>query len=353
MTDSSSSSVASSSRVWRFVQVSSSDSPSAWQLDSEPLALPLASNQLLIETVLVSVDPYLKIQQSRKDSWQAPQPIGIIQSSFAIGRVLESSAADIAVGAYVRTYSGWRERAVVNVSDVELLPYRRGSPIALEHFIGALGMVGRSAWFGVAHVFEPIAPGETAFVTGAAGAVGSLVVQLLKKRGCFVVGSAGSDDKCALLRSLGCDVALNYKTTPIDAQHVDALRDAFGGRPINLMFDNTGGPQFDAAIQLIAVHARIAICGQVSMYDSIDAPPLVPAFLHRLIYTRAKIQGFLQRDATEQHKRDHVANFSAWLESGELQAPFTVVRGFEQIPQAQCDMMKGANAGKMVVRLVD
>jgi NADPH-dependent curcumin reductase CurA len=340
-------------RVWRFVKVSSSNSTDAWQIDEEALALPLTANQLLIETVLVSVDPYLKIQQSRRESWQAPQPIGIVQSAFAIGRVLESTSPDIPIGAYVRTYTGWRERAVLNASDAELLPYRRGGPIALEHFIGALGMVGRSAWFGVSHVFEPIAHGETAFVTGAAGAVGSLVVQLLKKRGCFVVGSAGSDDKCALLRSLGCDVALNYKTTPIDGQHLDALRNAFGGRPINLMFDNTGGPQFDAAIQLIAVHARIAICGQVSTYDSLDAPPLVPAFLHRLIYTRAKIQGFLQRDATEQHKRDHIANFSAWLESGELQAPFTVVRGFDQIAQAQCDMMTGANSGKMVVRLID
>lgn len=335
-------------RVWRFVKVAASTSPDAWEVGAEELALPLRENQLLIETVLVSCDPYLKIQQSRKATWQAPQETATVQLSYAIGRVLESTAPAIAVGALVRTYSGWRERAVVEASDAEVLP---SSPtIALEHWLGALGMVGRSAWHGVDKVFGAIKPGETAFVTGAAGAVGILVVQLLKKRGCFVVGSAGSDAKCELLRSVGCDIALNYKTC---GDHLEALRSAFGGKPIDLFFDNTGGPQFDAAIQLIAVHARIAICGSIANYDSLDNVALVPAFLHRLIYTRAKIEGFLQRDITPQQRADHMANFSAWLQDGSLVAPLTVARGFDNIARAQADMMAGANTGKMLVRLID
>lgn len=300
--------------------------------------------------MLVSCDPYLKIQQSRKATWQAPQELGTVQLAYAIGRVIESTAASIAVGALVRTYTGWRERAVVDAADAEVLP---SSAIATEHFLGCLGMVGRSAWHGVEKVFGAIRPGETAFVTGAAGAVGVLVVQLLKKRGAFVVGSAGSDAKCDLLRSIGCDVAINYRSVAIDELHLDALRDAFGGKPIDLMFDNTGGPQFDAAIQLIAVNARIAICGSISMYDALDDVPRVPAFLHRLIYTRAKIEGFLQRDITPQQRADHLANFSAWLADGSLKAPLSVVRGFENIPQAQADMMAGAHVGKVLVRLTD
>jgi NADPH-dependent curcumin reductase CurA len=340
-----------SSRVWRFVKCSTSAKTDSWAQDTVLLALPLKAEQLLIETVLVSCDPYLQIQQSRKASWQDPQALGVVQLAFAIGRVLESTCADIAVGSLVRTYSGWCERAVVDKADAELLP--QTPDIAVEHFLGALGMVGRSAWHGVDKVFAPIAPGETALVTGAAGAVGSLVVQILKKMGAFVVGTAGSDDKVALLKSLGCDVALNYRSTPIDELHTDALRAAFGGRGIDLFFDNVGGAVFDAAIQLINVNARIAICGQVSTYDHLDTPVRVPAFLHRLIYTRATIQGILQRDATPQQRADHIAKFSAWLADGSLQAPFTVWRGFENIPAAQAAMMTGGNTGKMLVRLAD
>eukprot|EP01108_Squamamoeba_japonica_P009476 TRINITY_DN88_c0_g3_i1.p2 TRINITY_DN88_c0_g3~~TRINITY_DN88_c0_g3_i1.p2 ORF type:complete len:213 (+),score=46.03 TRINITY_DN88_c0_g3_i1:433-1071(+) len=210
-------------------------------------------------------------------------------------------------------------------------------------------MVGRTAFFGVESALEP-KEGETALVTGAAGAVGSIVVQLLKARGVRVIGTAGSDEKCELLKSLGADVAINYRTTKLDAKNTAALA-AAAPDGIDVFFDNVGGDVFDCAIQLMNVHSRIAICGQISQYDDLDEPQMGPRFLHRLIYKRIRIQGILQRDATEDQRVAHQREFARMLEDGSLTAPVTVVDGFENIPSAQVSLFSGANKGKLMVRI--
>jgi len=185
-------------------------------------------------------------------------------------------------------------------------------------------------------------------VTGAAGAVGIYVCQLLKKRGCFVVGIAGTDTKCSELKSkFGVDVAINYKSSKITPE---LLTVAFANKGIDLFWDNVGGETFDAAVTLMNVHGRIAICGQIAEYDHLDTPQLGPRFLHLFIYKRIKLEGILQRDADAQVRAQHQAEYSRWLENGELHSEITIVDGFEKIPEAQVAMMRGENIGKMLVQ---
>lgn len=246
----------------------------------------------------------MRIQQSSLNSWQAPFELGAVQLSYAICRVVASRSAAFAKGDFVRTYTGcggaaatrgdggaavarrfqraltpsrrvanasWVDKAVVAASAATKLSVQAAIP--LHEHIGALGMVGQTAYYGVEKVFAPIKVGETALVTGAAGAVGVYVCQLLKKRGCRVVGVAGSDAKCASLTStFGCDVAINYKTTDVAA----ALA-AHCPHGIDVFFDNVGGAAFDAAVKLMNVHGRIAICGSISQYDALDTPERGPS----------------------------------------------------------------------------
>ena len=174
-------------------------------------------------------------------------------------------------------HSGWQTHAVCDAADAEVIDPSLIERVGVEQQLAALGMVGRTAFFGVESALEP-KEGETALVTGAAGAVGSIVVQLLKARGVGVIGTAGSDEKCELLQSLGADVAINYRTTKLDAKNTATLA-AAAPDGIDVFFDNVGGDVFDCAIQLMNVHSRIAICGQISQYDDLDEPQMGPRFL--------------------------------------------------------------------------
>jgi NADPH-dependent curcumin reductase CurA len=284
-------------RVWKYVKRSETTIASDWELSTETLPA-LDDGKVLLETVYVSVDPYLRIQASTQKTWQDPYPLGAVQRSFAICRVVESRSPLLSVGDYVRSYVGWVERCVEDAKSVTKLP--RNDKIPLSEHLASLGMVGITSYWGVKHVCEPIRVGETAFVTGAAGAVGIYVCQLLKKRGCFVVGVAGTDEKCALLKStFGCDVAINYKTTAITSQSLAAVCPS----GIDIFFDNVGGEIFDAAITLMNVHGRVVICGQISQYDALDKPENGPRFLHLFIYKRVKLEGILQRDADAEVER--------------------------------------------------
>jgi len=338
-------------RTW--VYAGAADDASAWRAETRTLP-PLRDGDLLVECVMVSVDPYLKIQTSSKPTWQEPYAVNTPQRSFAVARVLRSRARGVERGALVRCYAGWTEREVVAASDVDVLDAERVARVGVAQHLAALGMVGRTAYHGCHTALAPLTAGETALVTGAAGAVGSLVVQLLKRAGLRVVATAGTDAKCALLRDkLGADVALNYKTTPISHEHTDALR-AAAPEGIDVFFDNVGGDAFDAAIQLMNTHARIAICGQISQYHGLDKPPLAPRFLHHLIYKRIKIQGILQRDCSPEHSAEHQRLFVELLEQGTLHAPVTVRDGgFDAIPAAQLALFTGDNVGKLLVRMVD
>jgi NADPH-dependent curcumin reductase CurA len=337
-------------RFWKFVRRPAGNeqaTESTWSIDSQALTA-LEAGELLIVTLFVSVDPYLRIQMSTDNTWQAPASENEPQLSYAIGRVIQSTEPDaFPIGCCVRTYSGWTEYAKVNASDVQRIDQSTTDPLPLQHYLGALGMVGRTAWWGVENTLRP-KPRETVVVTGAAGAVGSLVVQLCKKRGCRVVAVAGSDDKCRALRDeLGADATLNYKCDAIDWNHIDALQ-AVCPDGIDCFWDNTGGYVSDAVFRLLNVHSRVAICGQISVYDSglnADSPAMGPRLLYLLIYKRALVQGILQRDATPEVDALHQREAAAWIRDGSLHDRFTIIDGFDNIPTAFNKMMNGQNTG--------
>lgn len=216
--------------------------------------------------------------------------------------------------------------------------------------LGPLGMPGRTAYFSFLEVGLP-QPGETVVVSAAAGAVGNLVCQIAKIKGCYVVGIAGGKDKTNfLLSELGCDKAIDYKEHNNQEKMEAALKDACP-KGIDIYYDNVGGFVTDSIWQHINLRARIIICGQISQYlGKLDAPEMGPRFLHHILYKRAKIQGILSRDYLPRH-HEMIEAMSTWIKEGKLKAKETVVDGFENIPTALGSLFVGANVGKLVVKV--
>jgi NADPH-dependent curcumin reductase CurA len=212
-------------------------------------------------------------------------------------------------------------------------------------------MPGRTAFFGLQEAGKPKA-GETLVVSGAAGAVGSIVVQIGKVLGCRVIGIAGSQAKRDWLTSLGADATINYKEHP-DVKSMNAALSTAAPNGIDIYFDNVGGHITDAVLELINLRARVIICGQISQYNTgLDEPELGPRFLHRLIYTRATIQGILARDFTDRMP-EMLEAMQKWIADGKVTYKETVVDGFENIPSALNSLFHGANTGKLVVKIAE
>jgi len=211
-------------------------------------------------------------------------------------------------------------------------------------------MPGRTAYFGFLDPGKP-KQGETVVVSGAAGAVGSLVLQIAKLRGCYVVAFAGSKEKVEWLeKELGADKALNYKDYK-NAEEVKAALEHVCPKGIDIYFDNTGGIVTDAVFELINLRARVIICGQISQYSGgLDTPELGPRFLHRLIFTRATIQGILARDYVDRIP-EMMAEMVPWVQQNKLKYKETIVEGFDKLPQALNALFHGGNSGKMLVKV--
>src|SRR5580693_4382101 len=262
---------------------------SQFVLASRPAGLPEESNFKLIETpvpelkdgeflaraMYLSVDPYMRGRISQAKSYAAGVEIGGVMVAGGVARVVESKNANFAVGDIVDVYMGWQEYVISNGRGIRKLD---PSVAPVSTALGVLGMTGVTAYFGLLDVCNP-KPGETVVVSGAAGAVGSLVGQIAKIKGCRTVGIAGGDDKVDwILKECGYDAAFNYKTT----QDYSAKLKELCPKGIDVYFDNVGGPITDAVFGLINVGARIAICGQISQYNN-TKPELGPRFLGALI----------------------------------------------------------------------
>jgi hypothetical protein len=302
--------------------------------------------QVLLHGRYYSVDPYMRIQQSAMNSWAPPHPLNEVQGGGVLGEVIESRDASLKPGDMVFAYMGWQEYAVVNAKAVQPLRYDAKYH---SYGLGVLGMPGRTAYFSLLNSGKPKA-GETLVVSGAAGAVGSIVGQMGKILGLRVIGIAGTPDKCDVLtKEYGFDAAVNYRDHP-DAESMGAALKAVCPNGIDIYYDNTGGYITDSIFPLINVFARIIICGQISQYNgALDKPNLGPRMFHHVLYKRATIQGILVTDyVTGLDKM--VEQMLQWLEDGKLKYHETVVDGFENLPNALCSMMKGANVGKMYVR---
>ncbi|MEW1679896.1 NADP-dependent oxidoreductase [Streptomyces sp. T12] len=327
-----------------------------WQLASRPVGWPEPENfafveaevrapgegQVLVRNEYLSVDPYMRGRMSAAKSYVAPYELGKAMQGGAVGEVVASNAEGMSVGDHVLHFHGWREYAVVDAKtavkvDPEAAP--------LSAYLGVLGMTGLTAYAGLLRTAS-FKEGDSVFVSGAAGAVGSQVGQIAKLKGASrVIGSAGSDEKVKLLtEEYGFDAAFNYKDGPVSEQLRAAAPDG-----VDVYFDNVGGDHLEAAIGSLNRDGRIAVCGAISVYNNTEAAP-GPKNLARLIQTRGRIEGFLVGDHYDLQPQ-FVQEVGAWIRSGELKYRETVVEGIENNLEAFLGVLRGDNTGKMIVKL--
>jgi NADPH-dependent curcumin reductase CurA len=298
--------------------------------------------QFLVKTNYLSVDPYMRGRISEAKSYAEPVALGEVMVGGTVGTVVESRHPRYKPGDVVVGYWGWQEYAVsdgkeVYPFDVSLAP--------MSTALGVLGMPGMTAYFGLLDIGRP-KPGQTVFVSGAAGAVGSLVGQIAKIQGCRVAGSAGSRSKIDhLTKELGFDAAFNYKEVSDYAAKLQEVCPT----GIDVYFDNVGGPLTDAVFTHLNVHARVVVCGQIEQYNA-EEPPQGPRLLWHLIVKRARAEGFLVFDFAARYAEAQ-RQIAAWLREGQLQYRETIVDGLENAPRAFIGLFHGENLGKPLVRV--
>jgi len=300
---------------------------------------PLREGEVRVANRWLSVDPYMRGRMNDVKSYVAPFQIGESMDGGAIGEVVESRAPGLAPGDLVQHMRGWRDEAVLAAREAQKLPPLDVPPQA---FLGQLGMPGMTAWFGLLAVAEA-REGDTVFVSAAAGAVGSTVVQIAKARGMTVIGSAGGGDKAAWVRELGADHAIDYKAGPV----AKALAEA-APKGIDVYFDNVGGDHLDAALAHARPRARFAICGMIDVYN--DAGPTELKYLARLIGNRVRMQGFIVSDYLSR-AAEFYEGMGELLATGRLRHQETVFDGLDATPDAFLGLFTGGNTGKMLVRL--
>ncbi|MFJ6196393.1 NADP-dependent oxidoreductase [Micromonospora sp. NPDC092111] len=297
--------------------------------------------QLVVRNQFISVDPYMRGRMNDATSYVPPFALDAPLDGGAIGEVVAGEANGITVGDTVLHGLGWREYA--------LLDARAARPVdptvaPVSAYLGVLGMTGLTAYAGLLEV-AAMKPGDTVFVSGAAGAVGSMVGQIAKLRGAGrVVGSAGSKAKVQRLAALGFDAAFDYHDGPVR----DALK-AAAPDGVDVYFDNVGGEHLEAAIAAMNLHGRAAICGMIAQYNA-DQPPAAPRNLALVIGKRLTLRGFLVGDHGNL-RGQFVTEVAGWLREGKLSYDETVVDGIENAPAAFLGLMRGENLGKMLVRV--
>jgi len=325
----------------------------AWHLKSRPSGMPTHDNFELKETNLpalgdghirvrnlwLSVDPYMRGRMNDVKSYVPPFQVGEPLEGGAIGEVVESQAEGFAPGDLVLHMAGWRDEAVVPARGVNKLPSLGVEP---QKFLGVLGVTGATAYFGLLDVASA-KEGDIVFVSAAAGAVGSVVVQLAKAKRMTVIGSAGGEDKCAFVGSLGADRVIDYRAGPL-------LKSLAAAAPegIDVYFDNVGGEHLDAAFALARNNARFAICGMIAGYN--DPNPASFRFIMRIIAARIRLKGFIVFDF-QSRMDEFYREMGQLVASGAVKAQETVVDGLENTPEAFLGLFKGENTGKMLVRL--
>ncbi|WP_168582811.1 NADP-dependent oxidoreductase [Gephyromycinifex aptenodytis] len=302
----------------------------------------LAPGQVLVANTVMSVDPYMRGRMNDAKSYVPPFQVGAPLDGGAVGTVIASRSEEVPVGASVLHALGWREHAVLPAASVRAVDT---SQVADSAYLGVLGMPGMTAYAGLLYAAEMV-PGDVVFVSGAAGAVGSLVGQIARLSGASrVIGSAGSPEKVARLRELGFDAALNYRDGSLSEQLGAAAPDG-----IDVYFDNVGGDHLEAAITHLRTDGRVAMCGAISQYNATE-PTCAPRNLALAIGKRLTLRGFIVGKYAEQVRPEFTARVGAWLTQGEIQWDETVRDGLQSAPQAFIDMLAGANTGKMLVRL--
>ncbi|MFQ2715264.1 NADP-dependent oxidoreductase [Aeromonas caviae] len=312
--------------------------PDDFALREVPLPA-LQEGEVQVANQWLSVDPYMRGRMSEAKSYVPPFPLNGPLDGGAIGVVEASRHPDFAVGDRVSSMQGWRDRFVANGAQLTRLPDTRLPP---QLFLGALGMPGMTAWAGL-HKVARLQAGETLLVSAASGAVGTMAVQLAKQAGARVIGSTGSADKVAYLKTLGADAVINYRET----SDLDAELARLAPEGIHVYFENVGGAMLDAALNHMALHGRIVLCGLIEQYNGQGSGP---RNLSQVIRKRILIQGLLVSDHW-QHYGEFLAEAIPAFEAGALQAEETVSTGLASMPQAFIGLFEGRNTGKMLVKL--
>ncbi len=316
---------------------------SDFDLVYSPLPLP-AAGAVLVRSVYLSLDPHMRRGMNAAESDTPSVAIGAIMPGRGVAFVVSSDDPAFQAGDAVVGMFGWQELAVVQGRQLRKLDLHLAP---LSTALGVLGMPGLTAFFGLLDVCNP-RPGETVMVSGAAGAVGALVGQIAKIRGCRVVGSAGSEAKISwLLDELGFDAAFNYKTVGDLGGELEV------GCPdgIDVYFDTVGGAITDAVLQQLQAKARVSVCGQASQ-DNLMEPEKGLRWLDQLVIKQAKLQGFLVSGYVERFP-EGLAQLAGWLDQGKLKYWESITQGIESAPQAFIGMLRGINHGKQLVQLSD
>jgi NADPH-dependent curcumin reductase CurA len=325
----------------------------AWSLKRRPQGMPTQEDFELQETALpplgegevrvknewLSVDPYMRGRMNDVKSYFPPFQLGQPMDGGAVGRVVESRAEGLAEGDLVQHMLGWRDVAQAPAAAFTKLP---ALGVADHQWLGLLGLTGGTAYFGLLDV-AAAKEGDTVFVSAAAGAVGSAVVQIAKAKGLAVIGSAGGADKCAWVKELGADAVIDYKAGPV----LPALRDA-APKGIDVYFDNVGGEHLDAAFACARQRARFAICGLIEMYNTGAATSL--RYFPSIIGNRIRVEGFLFTDYIPRLP-DFYSEMGGWMQAGKVTSRETIHDGIESMPDAFRGLFTGENTGKMLVRV--
>ncbi len=329
----------------------------AWHLTSRPTGKPdranfamkqitlpsLEEGQIHVRNLWLSVDPYMRPRMDDNPrSYIPPFKLGDPLEGGAIGEVVESRAPGFAPGDLVKHMMGWRDEAVLLATQATKIQPIKDVPV--ETYLGILGGPGLTAYFGLFDVAEAKA-GDSVFVSGAAGAVGSAVVQLAKARGLTVVASAGGASKCAWVRELGADIVIDYKA---EGHLLDKLR-AAAPQGIDVYFDNVGGEHLDAALAVGNQHARFALCGMISEYNG-EGPSTSLRHLTKAVMCRMTLRGFISSDylSRKNEFETYVGDLTA---AGKIYSRSTVFEGLNSVPDAFLGLFDGANTGKMLIKL--
>jgi NADPH-dependent curcumin reductase CurA len=331
-----------------------------WQLASRPIGAPTLADfqlvtravpvpvagQVLLRTEFLSLDPYMRGRMSDAASYAAPVALGEVMVGATVCRVESSQHPDFAEGERVLAYTGWQDYAVSDGSGLTKLDPAMARP---SYALGVLGMTGFTAYMGLLDIGQP-KPGETVVVAAATGAVGSVVGQIAKLKGCRVVGIAGGADKCrAAVEELGFDACMDHHSPELAT-----LLAAACPQGIDVYFENVGGKVFDAVLPLLNTGARVPVCGLIAHYNATAlpaGPDRLPLLMRNLLTKRIRMQGFIIFDDYGHRYPEFAQAMSQWLSNGQIRFREDVVEGLENAPQAFIGLLEGQNFGKLIVRV--
>ncbi|HWW03671.1 NADP-dependent oxidoreductase [Collimonas sp.] len=317
-----------------------------FKLDQSPPPVP-AAGQVLLRTVYLSLDPYMRGRMSDAPSYAPPVEVGEVMVGGTVSQVEASENPAYTAGELVLSYSGWQDYALSDGKDLTKLDPKLGKP---SYALGLLGMPGFTAYMGLLDIGQPQA-GETVVVAAATGAVGSVVGQIAKLKGCRVVGIAGGADKCKYaVEELGFDACVDHRNADFPQQLAAACE-----KGIDVYFENVGGAVFEAVLPLLNLHARVPVCGLIANYNATGKPEgsdHLPGLMSKLLVRRIKMQGFIIFDYYPRYL-EFFKEMSGWVAAGKIKYREDIVGGLENAPQAFIGLLEGKNFGKLVIRTGD